>query len=466
MKTFIDENFLLTNDIAKTLYHDYAKNMPIIDYHCHLDPKAIAENKKFGSITEIWLGGDHYKWRALRTFGIDEKFITGDSTDEEKFQKWAEVLPYTIGNPLSHWSALELKTYFGVDDLLTEDNWESIYRQCNEQLQTDDFSTQSLIEKSNVEWICTTDDPIDTLEYHDKIKEQSNFKTKVTPTFRPDKILLIQSETFLAYVEQLEKVVGFKIDSYKKMLEAAINRADYFNSKGCFISDHAFGNIPFELADEQELEQIFSRKLAGIALTQQEADKYTTCLFIEIAKHFHKLNWAIQLHIGAIRNPNTRMFNLLGADTGYDFIGDYCVAENLAKLLNALDSTDQLPKTILYTLNSNLNDVLGTLIASFQQGGIKAKIQFGTAWWFNDQKDGMSKQMLSLSNLGLLSCFIGMLTDSRSFLSYTRHEYFRRILCNLIGTWVINGEVQNDINFLGQIVKDICYNNAKNYFNI
>lgn len=466
MKTFLNENFLLKNEAAKTLYHNYAKDMPIIDYHCHLNPQEIAENRGYNSISEIWLGGDHYKWRAMRSFGVEEDFITGDTTDEEKFQKWAEALPYTIGNPLLHWSALELKEYFGIEEQLTGDNWKEIYDKCNEVITSDEFTAQSLIKNSNVEWICTTDDPIDILEFHQAIAKQDSFETSVTPTFRPDKVLLINNPEFLEYVQKLAKVVGFSIDSYEKMVEATINRIEYFNENGCFISDHAFTYVPYEEASKGELVAIFVKRLQGEELSALEVDQYTTAMMVEMGRKYSEFDWAMQVHIGAVRNPNTKMFEKIGPDTGYDFIGDWNFAESLSKLLNALEMTDQLPKTILYTLNAVHNDVLGTMIGAFQEGGTKGKIQFGSGWWFNDQKDGMVKQMISLSNLGLLSSFVGMLTDSRSFLSYTRHEYFRRILCNLIGTWVEGGEVPNDLEFLGKIVQDICYNNAYNYFEL
>ncbi|MFC3745336.1 glucuronate isomerase [Paenibacillus sp. GCM10012306] len=466
MTTFIHEDFLLQSEAARRLYHEYAKDLPIIDYHCHLDPKAIAENARFDSITDIWLGGDHYKWRALRTYGIDEKYITGDASPAEKFAKWSEVLPYTIGNPLFHWSALELKTYFGVDDLLTADNWEEIYRKCNEVISQPDFTTQELITRSNVKWICTTDDPADDLRYHRQIAEQKDFKTAVTPTFRPDKALQIGSSGFLDYVGVLEQTVGYPLRSYALIEKALLERIEYFDRLGCMISDHGFTHLPYAEASAEELESIVSKRLQGESLSNLESDQYATSLFLAMGRKYAQFGWAMQLHIGAIRNPNTRMFRQLGPDTGFDTIGDNNYADNLYRLLDGLEQSNELPKTILYNLNPVHNDVLAAMIGSFQQSGVRGKIQFGSGWWYNDQKDGMTKQLTALSNLGQLSCFIGMLTDSRSFLSYTRHEYFRRILCNILGGWVENGEVPNDFPFLGRIVEDICYNNANAYFGL
>ncbi|MDQ0192069.1 glucuronate isomerase [Paenibacillus wynnii] len=466
MKTFIHEDFLLQSEEARILYHEYAESLPIIDYHCHLDPKAIADNKRFNSITDVWLGGDHYKWRALRTFGIDENYITGTASDKEKFAKWSEVLPYTIGNPLFHWSALELKTYFGVEEQLNPGNWEDIYDYCNQLIAQDSFTPQALITRSKVKWICTTDDPLDDLRYHKQIGEQKDFKTGVSPTFRPDKALQIESGSFMEYVSKLEQAVGYAITTYALMERALLERIDYFDKNGCMISDHGFSHLPYAEAPASILESIFSSRLRGETLSRLECDQYATALFLAMGRKYAAYGWAMQLHIGAIRNPNTRMFHERGPDTGYDIIGDRSYADSLYKLLDDLERTGELPKTILYNLNPAQNDVLAAMIGSFQGGGIKGKIQFGSGWWYNDQKDGMIKQLTSLSNLGLLSCFVGMLTDSRSFLSYTRHEYFRRILCNLIGGWVKNGEVPGDIAFLGRIVQDICFNNAKNYFDL
>lgn len=466
MTAFIHEDFLLQSETAKKLYHEYAKNLPIIDYHCHLDPKAIAENQSYSNITDIWLGGDHYKWRALRAYGIEEKYITGDATNEEKFEKWSEVLPFTIGNPLFHWSALELKSYFGIEDLLSHENWKDIYARCNDIIAQPDFTTQELITRSNVKWICTTDDPIDDLRYHKQIARQKEFKTNVTPTFRPDKALQIGAPSFLEYVKSLEQVVGYDINSYSRMEQALLSRIEYFDACGCFISDHGLSEVPYAESTEQKIEDLFTKRLSGASLSKEEGDQYTTSLFLTLGRKYAELDWVMQLHMGAIRNPNTRQFHQLGADTGYDIIGDSSYANNLCRLMDGLEQTGELPKTILYNLNAVQNDVLAAMIGSFQQSGIKGKIQFGSGWWYNDQKDGMTKQVTALSHLGLLSCFVGMLTDSRSFLSYTRHEYFRRILCNILGGWVESGEVPNHLPFLGQIVEDICFNNANTYFKL
>ncbi|MCL6603905.1 MAG: glucuronate isomerase [Paenibacillus sp.] len=466
MKALIHKDFLLQSDEARILYHEYAKELPIIDYHCHLDSKVIAENKPFSSITDVWLGGDHYKWRALRTFGMDEKYITGTTSNEEKFAKWSEVLPYTIGNPLFHWSALELKAYFGVEEQLHPGNWRDIYEHCNRLIAQDSFTPQALITRSKVKWICTTDDPVDDLHFHKQIKEQEDFKTGVTPTFRPDKALQIEAVSFTEYVSKLEQTVGYAITTYALMERTLLERIEYFDKHGCMISDHGFAHLPYAEASPSVLEGIFSKRMSGDALSRLECDQYATALFLAMGRKYAAHGWAMQLHIGAIRNPNARAFHELGPDTGYDIIGDNSYADRLYKLLDELERTGELPRTILYNLNPAQNDVLAAMIGSFQGGGIKGKIQFGSGWWYNDQKDGMIKQLTSLSNLGLLSCFVGMLTDSRSFLSYTRHEYFRRILCNLIGNWVTSGEVPNDIPFLGRIVQDICFNNANTYFDL
>ncbi|MBN2837657.1 MAG: glucuronate isomerase, partial [Fusobacteriaceae bacterium] len=464
MKGFMCENFLLENKVAEKLYHDYAKNMPIYDYHCHLNPKEISENKKYRNITELWLGGDHYKWRAMRSNGVDEKYITGNAEDKEKFLKWAETMENCIGNPLYHWTHLELKRYFGINDLLNKENAEGIWNKCNELLLKDEFNARALIEKSNVQVICTTDDPVDSLEYHLSLKEDKNFKVKVLPTFRPDKAFNIEKETFLPWIESLSKVENKKIVTFKDLLNSLENRINFFHEIGCRVSDHALDPPVFAESNEEELEKIYQKKLNGEALEQLEVEKFKTAIMLFVAKKYAKLQWAMQLHMGTRRNNNTRMHKVLGPDTGFDTIADYTYIESLAQFLDKLDSTDQLPRTILYTLNPRDNEALGTLIGCFQGGGIPGKIQFGSGWWFNDQKDGMIRQMVALGNMGLLSRFVGMLTDSRSFLSYTRHEYFRRILCNLIAQWVENGEAPEDYKLLGKMVEDICFNNAKGYF--
>lgn len=464
MKKFMDDNFLLENETAIKLYHDYAKNMPIIDYHCHLNPKEIAENKRYRNITEIWLGGDHYKWKAMRSNGIDEEYITGKKDDKEKFMKWAETVPYTIGNPLYHWTHLELKRFFGIDELLNPETAEGIWNKCNELLQKEEFTARGLIKRSNVKVICTTDDPTDNLEYHKKIAEDTTFDVKVLPTFRPDKAINIDKEGFLTWISKLEEVVDRKIQSIDDLEDALRERVLYFDSLGCKVSDHAMDPIVFEKGEYEEIKEIFKKALNRGELTSSEIRKYKTHVLLLLGRQYAKLGWAMQIHIGTIRNVNSRMMRLLGPDTGFDTIGDYVFAEDLAKFLDALDSTDELPKTILYCLNPRDNEVLATMIGSFQGGGIPGKMQFGSGWWFNDQIDGMTRQMIALSNMGLLSRFVGMLTDSRSFLSYTRHEYFRRILCNLLGRWVENGEVPADMDLLGKMVQDICYNNANRYF--
>lgn len=466
MKSLITDNFLLSNETAVKLYHNYAKNMPIIDYHCHLDPKAIAENKRFENMVDIWLGGDHYKWRVMRTMGVDESYITGEKSPAQKFEKWAEVLPYAIGNPLLQWSDLELVRYFGVTESLTKDNWQKIYNQCNEVIATPEFSVQSLISKSNVKWICTTDDPIDSLAFHESIAAQEDFKTTVTPTFRPDNALRINASGFVAYIHKLASVVGVTIDTFTDLTKALELRIDYFHAHGGFISDHAFATVPYAQATTEEVNEIFQKRIAGEQISLQEENKYVTKLFNNLAIKYASLNWAMQIHIGAMRDVNTSMFNKLGPDTGFDSIGNSNYLDNLARTFSALNDEGNLPKTILYDLNATNNDSLVTLAGCFQGGGVRSKIQVGTAWWFNDHKNGILNQLVSLSNMGVLGSFVGMLTDSRSFLSYTRHEYFRRILCNLLGKWSEDGEITGDEEFLGNIVQDICYNNAYMYFNL
>lgn len=464
MKPFMDENFLLTNKTAEILYHNYAKDMPIFDYHCHLSPKEIAENKRYKNITEVWLGGDHYKWRAMRACGVDERYITGDATDKEKFLKWAETMPNCIGNPLYHWTHQELRTYFGINQLLSPETAEEIWETCNNLLQQDEFSARGLIKRSNVMGLCTTDDPADSLEYHVALDQDKTFDVKVLPAFRPDKSFNIEKEGFAAYLGRLGKVSGQEITSLNGLLAVLQQRIEFFHEVGCRVSDHALDPIVFEVGTDAEVNAILHKALQGEPLTVSEIKKYKTCIMIFLGKQYARLGWVMQLHIGTIRNNSTRMMRLLGPDTGFDAIADYTFAESLARYLDALDTTDELPKTILYCLNPRDNEVLASIAGCFQGGGIAGKIQFGSGWWFNDQKDGMIRQMIALSNLGLLSQFVGMLTDSRSFLSYTRHDYFRRILCNLLGEWVVDGEAPNDIQLLGSMVQNICYNNAQRYF--
>jgi glucuronate isomerase len=466
MKAFMDENFLLTNKTAEKLYHDYAKDMPIFDFHCHISPKEIAENKSYKNITEVWLGGDHYKWRGMRSNGVNEKYITGDAPDKEKFMKWAETMPQCIGNPLYHWTHLELKRYFGINKLLSPETAEEIWEECNKKLQQKDFSVRGLITRSNVKVICTTDDPVDSLEYHKAIAADKSFDVKVLPAFRPDKSFNIEKEGFVEWIAKLGKVVGKEIKTFADVKDALKQRLEYFHEVGARVSDHALDPIVFEEGTEEEATAILQKALKGEKLTESEIKKYKTQVLVFLGRQYARLGWTMQLHMGTIRNNSKRMMRLLGPDTGFDATADYTFAEALSKFLDKLDDTDELPKTILYCLNPRDNEVLGTIIGCFQGGVIPGKVQFGSGWWFNDQKDGMIRQMTALSTLGLLSRFVGMLTDSRSFLSYTRHEYFRRILCNLIGEWVEAGEAPNDMKLLGTMVQNICFNNAKNYFGI
>lgn len=463
MRKFMDDNFLLSTDTAITLYHDHAKNMPICDYHCHLNPKEIAEDKRYNNITEIWLGGDHYKWRTMRSFGIEEKYITGDASDYEKFQAFAKVMPYLIGNPMYHWSHLELKRYFGIEETLSPKTCEAIWNKCNEIINSDDFSARAMIKKSNVKYIGTTDDPIDNLEYHIQISKDENFDCEVRPSFRPDKALKIQGADFVEYINLLGKTENTEIKDYETLLTVLEKRLDFFVENGCQITDHSIERVYFREASLEEVKVIFEKALAGEELSLEEIEKYNTLTMISLGRMYSKRNMVMQLHIGALRNNNTRMFKKLGADVGFDSIDDGEIATGISRLLDSLDMTDELPKTILYCLNPKDNEVLGTMIGNFQGGGVAGKIQFGSGWWFNDQKDGMERQMMALSQLGLISQFVGMLTDSRSFLSYTRHEYFRRILCNYIGGLVENGEYPCDMEILGEIVENICYNNINRY---
>lgn len=465
MKNFMCEDFLLSNETAVRLYHDYAKTMPIMDYHCHLNPKEIYENKQFTNITEVWLYGDHYKWRAMRSNGVDEKFITGDGSDYEKFLAFAKTVPMLLGNPLYHWVHLELQRYFGIQEVLNEKTAPAIWEKVNKMLSGDGFRVKDLINKSNVTVICTTDDPIDSLEYHQKIKEDSEFKVRVLPAFRPDKGVEISRGFFLPWLEKLVEVNGSAINNYSEFLHALEARVNYFHENGCRVSDHALDSVPYAEASLEEVEAIFVKALKKETLSLLETEQFRTYTLKFLSGLYTKLEWTMQFHLNAMRNNNTAMFNKLGADVGFDSINDSSIAYPLSRLLDSIEAEYTLPKTIIYSLNALDNDVIGTMLGNFQ-GGIPGKIQFGAAWWFNDTKEGMIAQMKSLANLGLLSRFVGMLTDSRSFLSYTRHEYFRRILCNLIGEWVENGEFPNDMELLGSIVQGISYNNAKEYFKI
>jgi glucuronate isomerase len=464
MKNFLSDDFLLHSETAKRLFFDHAENMPIIDYHSHLPPSEIAEDKQFQNITDIWLKGDHYKWRAMRTLGIDERFITGDSSDREKFDKWSYAIPYTVRNPLYHWSHMELKNYFGIKKLLNPESSDEIYSVCNDFLKQPDFRAKQLLMKMKVEVVCTTDDPVHSLAAHREIQNQK-FETRVLPTFRPDQSYAFESpETYNQYIDKLVRVSGRNIETLGDLLDALENRVDYFHQNGCRLSDHGLKRLPSAGNGVINPETCFQSIRNSKTLTDEEADRLQFEILIHLGKLYNKYGWVQQFHLGAMRNPNTRMYNQFGEAAGFDSIGDYSQGENLAKFLNELDKTDQLPKTILYNLNPSDNAIMATMAGNFNDGSIKGKVQFGTAWWFLDQKDGMEDQMNILSNMGLLSCFAGMLTDSRSFLSYPRHEYFRRILCNLIGKDIENGELPADHNWFGKIVRDICYHNAKDYF--
>ncbi len=460
---FLNDNFLLKTNTAQRLYHDYAKGLPIIDYHNHLSPKDIAENKQFNNLTEIWLYGDHYKWRAMRSNGIPEKYITGKSTDKEKFEKWAETVPYSMRNPLYHWTHLELQRYFDINELLTKKSADNIYKNCSDKLKNKEFSVQSLLSKMKVEILCTTDDPSDDLQYHKQFKK-SGHQTKMLPTFRPDNYILIEKEDFLINLSQLSKASKTEINSFKSLTAVLEKRVTYFYEMGCRLADHGLTTIPLAHYSNTEIEQIFTKRLKGIELTNTEIEKYKSAILYQLSVLYHKKSWTMQLHLGAIRNNNDKLTQQFGADAGCDSIGDYKQAEGLSHFLNRLDAENKLPKTILYNLNPRDNEVFATMVGNFNSDGGINKVQWGAAWWFLDQKDGMEKQLNILSNMGLLSRFVGMLTDSRSFLSFPRHEYFRRILCNLLGEDIENGELPNDIEWIGTMVKNICYYNAKEYF--
>ncbi len=462
-KTFITDDFLLNNKFARELYHNYAKQMPIIDYHCHLSPKDIAEDRIFKNISEVWIHGDHYKWRAMRTFGIDEKYITGNASDQEKFEKWAETVPFTLRNPLFHWTHLELQRYFDIDELLTEENADDIYDKTVEKLNSQEYSCQNLLKKMNVEVVCTTEDPVDNLEYH-QLHAKSDSTIKMSTSFRPDKSILIEDNSYNEYINTLEKVSEIVIDSYQTLQNALKSRIQYFDENGCKLSDHGLSYISCVPFTEKEVEEIFKKKRNNKVLNTAEVEKFKSAISLFLAESYHEFGWVQQFHLGALRNNNQRMLQKLGPDTGWDSIADYSQAESLSRFLNTLDSKDKLTKTILYNLNPADNEMLATMIGNFNDGTVKGKVQFGSGWWFLDQKDGITKQINALSNMGLISTFIGMLTDSRSFLSYPRHEYFRRILCNIFGEEIEKGELPNDIEWIGKIIQDISYNNAKEYF--
>lgn len=465
MKNFMDKDFLLDTDCAKKLFHDFAENMPICDYHCHLNPKEIYENKSPESITELWLSGDHYKWRAMRSCGVEEKYCTGDATDREKFQKFAYALQYCIGNPLYHWAHIELQRYFGIDTPLNAKTADDIFDRANAAIKNGDFRPQSLIMKSNVKIVCTTDDPVDDLKYHKLLKDVEGFDCRVLPSFRPDKALNAHLDGFADYIHTLAKAADMEIKSYKDVITALLKRVDYFDSVGCRVSDQAFDYPPYVVAEDAEIDEIFSRAMKGEKITLTECDKYRTPILLALGEKYHDLGWAMEIHIGAMRNNNTLMFNKLGADTGFDSVGDCEIAQPLSRFLDALNVKDKLPKTILFNLNDKDNTVLGTMLGNFQSSDAESKIQFGPAWWFLDTMDGMTNQMKTLGNLGVLGKFVGMETDSRSFTSYGRHEYFRRIMCALLGRWVEDGWYAYDEEILKEIVQGISYNNAISYFN-
>ena len=464
MKKFMDENFLLETTTAQELYHKHAAKMPIIDYHCHLIPKMVADDHKFKSITELWLGGDHYKWRAMRTNGVDERYCTGtDTTDWEKFEKWAETVPYTLRNPLYHWTHLELKTAFGIEKLLSPKTAREIFDECNEKLKQPEFSARGLMRHYGVECVCTTDDPVDDLRYHKQTRE-SGFEIKMIPAWRPDKAMNIEKPEFPDYVHQLEQVSGVTITRFADMVDALQKRHDFFHQEGCRLSDHGSEEFYDEPYTEAQIDIIFEKARRGQSLSVYETRQYKNCFLTTMAEMDAKSDWTQQFHYGAIRDNNTLMYNRLGADTGFDSIGEFNTAKAMSRFFDGLNQRGLLTRTIIYTLNPCANEVIATMLGNFQDGSCPGKIQFGSGWWFNDQLDGMTRQMNALSVLGLLSRFVGMLTDSRSFLSYPRHEYFRRLLCNLLGNDVEKGLLPADMELLGQMVEDISYNNARRYF--
>lgn len=475
MKDFLDQDFLLENDISKEIYHSYVEFLPIIDFHNHLDPKLIYENINFQNISDIWLGGDHYKWRALRTYGVSEEAITGKSNPKDKFYKYCEMLPYAVGNPLYHWSHLELKRYFDIDAIICPQNADQIYELTNKNLQKPEFSTRNLLRRMNVKVLCTTDDPISNLEYHQAIKNDG-FEIKVLPTFRPEKVMAIEKADFNDYIQSLSKVAGVsKIENLSDLENALLQRLEFFAKQGCVISDHSLNDEIFCSADRNKAANVFCKALNKESLTKIERTYYKGYILSFLGKFYHKHNWVMQIHIGALRNNSDRMFKQLGPDSGFDSVADFEYADQLSSFLNYLDKDDLLPKTILYTVNGKDYDVLSTMIGNFQsvlpvqnqiQRGHPAKIQFGPPWWFLDHKVGFNHFFDSLTSNSVFGSFIGMLTDSRSFLSFPRHEYFRRLLCNYLGNLVNNGEYPNDIAFLGELAEDICYYNIRNFLDI
>ncbi|MBP2079058.1 glucuronate isomerase [Oceanobacillus polygoni] len=465
MKTFITDDFLLYNETARELYHNTAKHLPIIDYHNHLNQHEILQDKNYSNLAEVWLGGDHYKWRGMRANGISEDYITGNKSDYEKFLAWSKTVPNTIGNPLYHWTHLELLRYFDIDELLNESSAPAIWEEANAKLQAPELSTRALLKNKNVEFVGTTDDPTDDLEAH-KALAKEDISITVSPSFRPDKGLTIENDDFLSWVEKLEKAANMSIDNYGSFLDALANRVDYFDEQGCRSSDHGINVIFYEKATKDEVTAIFAKRLKGEALSKEEVEQFKTYTLVVLGELYADKGWVMQLHINPLRNNSTRMFNRVGPDSGFDSIGDNLLADKLSNLLDAMDIQNKLPKTVLYSLNSRDNNILAAMAGNFQTDEIPGKVQFGTAWWFNDTIDGMEDQMKTLANMGLISNFIGMLTDSRSFLSFPRHEYFRRILCNLLGSWVEEGKAPKDMALLETYVRNICYENAKRFFRV
>jgi glucuronate isomerase len=467
MKPFLSDNFLLSNNSAERLYHEYAANMPIFDYHCHLPVAEIAENKKFANLTAIWLNGDHYKWRAMRANGVDEQFITGAASDRDKFRAWAATVPKTLRNPLYHWTHLELKNPFGITTLLNPESADRIYDNCSAMLQQDGFSTRGLLQAMQVKVVCTTDDPVDSLEHHQAIRDDQSFTVKILPAFRPDKAMAVEDPaSFNTWVDRLGEISDMEITTFSHFLAALKKRHDFFHDLGCRLSDHGLEEPYAADYTQREIDTIFTGIRSGKTLSPGQILAFKSAMLFEFAVMDHARDWTQQFHFGALRNTNSRAFATLGPDTGYDSIGDFIFARSLARLLDRLDRSDQLAKTILYVLNPRDNEMIATMIGNYQDGRIVGKMQFGSGWWFNDQKDGMERQLGALSNMGLISRFVGMLTDSRSFLSYPRHEYFRRVLCNLFGIDMENGELPADFELIGNTIKDICYHNAVTYFGI
>ncbi|ARF51565.1 glucuronate isomerase [Pantoea stewartii] len=467
MSRFMTEDFLLDTEFARRLYHDYAKDQPVYDYHCHLPPQQIAENYRFANLYDIWLKGDHYKWRAMRANGVAEALCTGDASDREKFNAWARTVPHTIGNPLYHWTHLELRRPFGITGvLLSEKTADEIWQRCNDLLAQDAFTARGIMQQMNVKMVGTTDDPLDDLVHHRAIAEDGSFNVKVLPSWRPDKAFNIEADTFLPWIEKLESLTDVSVQRFDDLRQALSKRLDHFAAHGCKISDHALDVVCYAEADETMLDRILAHRRSGAKPDAQAIAQFKTAVLVWLGGEYARRGWVQQYHIGALRNTNQRQFQLLGADVGFDSINDQPVAEPLARLLGAQNLNNALPKTVLYCLNPRDNEVLATMAGNFQGEGQAGKMQFGSAWWFNDQLDGMQRQMTQLAQIGLLSRFVGMLTDSRSFLSYTRHEYFRRLLCQMIGRWVDHGEAPADEALLGQMVQNICFNNARDYFGI